>query len=73
MKAQKIIFWFCGMWAFGLGLRMSIELLACDEWIHIPRNIGYGVNLWFDFIPLCLFGLATTILSIKEMIKEERK
>ena len=72
MKTKKIVFWFCGMWSFGLGLRMSIELLLSDGWVHVPRNVGYGANLWFDFIPLCILGLIVTILSTKEMIKEMR-
>jgi len=72
MNTKKIITWFCGLWAFGLGLRMSIELLVSDGWIHVPRNAGYGVNLWFDFIPLCVLGFVVTILSTKEIIKEMR-
>jgi len=73
MKTKKIVFWFCGMWAFGLGLRMSIELLVSDGWVHVPRNAGYGVNLWFDFIPLCVLGLLVTIFSTNDIIKGVRK
>ena len=72
MKIKTVVIWFCGLWAFGLGLRLSIELLASDGWIHVPRDVGYGVNLWFDFIPLCIFGLITAIFMTKEMVKEIR-
>ena len=58
----------CALWAFGLGLRYTIELLASDGWIHVPRNAGYGVNLWFDFIPLALFGLLVAIFEMKGII-----
>ena len=68
MKAT-IIIWLCGLWSLGLGARMSLELLLSDGWIHVPRDAGYGCNLWFDFIPLCVFGCVTVYYTTKELFK----
>lgn len=69
MIYKSICMWLCGLWALWLGFRMSLELLLSDGWIHVPRNAGYGVNIWFDFIPLCVFGLVTTWYTTKELCK----
>ena len=66
MKAT-IIIWLCGLWSVGLGARMSLELLLSDSGIYMPRNVGYGVNIWFDFIPFCIFGLVTVYYTTKEL------
>ena len=73
MTLKKILFLLCGIWAFSLGLRFSFELFMTEGWVCIPRNAGYGVNMWFVFIPLCVFGFIVTILSTKEIIKEITK
>ena len=62
----------CGLWAFGLGLRYTIELLASDGWIHVPKYEGYGVNLWFDFIPLMIMGLLVVVLETKGIVDKMR-
>lgn len=66
---KTIIIWLCGLWSLGLGARMSLELLLSDGWIHVPRNAGYGCNLWFDFLPLCMFGCVTVYYTTKELFK----
>lgn len=58
-----VLIWLCGMWAFGLGLRLTLELMLCDGWISIPKYAGYGVNIWFDFLPLCIFGFVVTVYA----------
>jgi len=66
---RTIITWLCGLWAFGLGARYTVELLASDGWIQVPRDAGYGVNLWFDFIPLALMGLIVAFFETKALCK----
>ena len=73
MSYKTIIFWLCGLWALGLGARMSLELLLSDTGIFIPRDILYGCNIWFDFIPLCVFGLITVWYQTKELFKVAQK
>jgi len=70
MRSKNVILWMTGMWAAGLGMRMSLELLASDQFILVPN---YAVNIYFDFVPLGILGLLTTIIQTKELIKEVRK
>jgi len=67
---KNIIIWLCGLWAFGLGLRCTIELLASDGWIHVPKH---PLNIYFDFLPLCILGLLTAVFETKEMIEAVKK
>jgi len=69
MSYKTIVIWLCGLWALGLGFRMSLELILSDGWIHVPRDAGYGCNIWFDFIPLAVFGFITVWYQTKEMFK----
>lgn len=73
MNKQNVLILLCGIWSLGLGFRYSVELLASDGWIHVPKYPGYGVNIWFDFLPLSIFGLATTIILIKRTFKEMKE
>ena len=66
---KTLAMWLCGIWALGLGFIYSLELFLSDGWIHVPRNAGYGCNLWFDFIPLCVFGCVTVFYTTKELFK----
>ena len=59
------ITWLCGLWAFGIGLRFTIELLASDGWIHMPKH---PLNIWFDFFPLCIFGLLVVLFEVRNLI-----
>jgi len=69
MMYKTIMIWLCGLWALGLGARMSLELILSDGWIHVPKTAGYGCNIWFDFLPLCVFGLVTVYYSTKELFR----
>ena len=69
-RCKTIIGLLCGLWALGLGSRFTLELLASDGWIHVPKH---PVNIWFDFVPLCMFGLFMVILETKEMVKSINK
>lgn len=69
---KTILSLLCGLWAFGLGLRYTIELLASDGWIHVPKYAGYGVNLWFDFIPLLVMGFLVVMLETKGIVDKMR-
>lgn len=70
MKTKIFIIYFCGLWSFGLGLRMTLELLISDTGIYVPKHY---LNIYFDFLPLCIFGLVVSILSIKDIIKDVKK
>lgn len=65
-RYKNIIGLLCGLWALGLGTRFTLELLASDGWILVPKH---PVNIWFDFVPLSMFGLFVVILEMKEMLK----
>ena len=65
-KYKTTMRWLCGLWALGLGSRLTLELLLSDGWIHIPKH---PLNIWFDFLPLCLFGLFVVIFETREMTK----
>jgi hypothetical protein len=69
MLYKTLAMWLCGLWVLGLGARMSLELLLSDEGVHILRDGGYGCNIWFDFIPLCVFGCITVYYTTKELLK----
>ena len=66
---KSIIVLLCGIWSLGLGARYTLELYLANDYICIPRNALYGINLWFDFIPLFVFGLFTTVSVLRVMIK----
>ena len=59
----------CGLWAFGLGLRLAVELFASDGWIHIPKH---PFNIWFDFLPLCIFGYLVVFFEVRNLISIAR-
>ena len=63
---KTIIIWLCGLWSLGLGARMSLELLLSDEGVHVTPH---PLNLFFDFIPLCVFGCVTVYYTTKELFK----
>jgi len=69
-EMKTIIMWLCGLWSLGLGFRMSLELLLSDGWIHVPQH---PLNIYFDFIPLCVFGLITVWFQTKELFKVVQK
>jgi len=67
---KTIVTWLCGLWSLGLGFRMSLELLLSDGWIHVPKH---PLNIYFDFIPLAVFGFVTVWYQTKEMFKVTQK
>ncbi len=60
---KKVIQCLCGIWALGLGARLTLELVLCDGYIHIPRH---PLNIFFDFGMLTILGLLVTIMIIRE-------
>ena len=58
-----------GAWSFGLGLRWFLALYFTDfvipgysgTWIAIPQS---NLNLYFDLLPLAIFGLISVCLSV---------
>lgn len=63
---HHIIIWLCGLWALGLGFRMTLELCVSHEWIHVPKH---WLNIYFDFLPLTIFGLIVTIIQTNALIR----
>lgn len=70
IEVYKLSRWLCGLWAFGLGLRMSIELFACSGWVHVPKH---PLNIYFDFLPLCVFGLVVSMVETRRMCRIYRR
>lgn len=66
MSYKILAMWLCGLWALGLGARISLELLLSDTGIFVPN---YTINIVFDFVPLMLFGLVTVWYQTKELFK----
>ena len=64
-KFEHVVKWLCGLWAFGIGFRFTIELLASEGWIHMPKH---PLNIWFDFFPLCILGLLVVFFEIRNLI-----
>lgn len=64
---KNVLYLLCGIWAMSLGARYSFELLVSDGWISIPKYAGFGVNLWFDFIPLAVFGFIIVVFETKTL------
>ena len=62
---EHVVKWLCGLWAFGLGFRFTIELLASEGWIHMPKH---PLNIWFDFFPLCILGLLVVLFEVRAFI-----
>lgn len=58
--------WLLSLWAAGLGARLSLELLLADQFITIPN---YAVNIYFDFLPLCVMGLVVAVLTTRALLK----
>ena len=67
---KTIVIWLCGLWSLGLGFRMSLELLLSDGWIHVPKH---PLNIYFDFLPLGVFGLVTVYYTTQELFKVVQK
>lgn len=67
---KNLLVWLCGIWALGLGSRMTLELCSSDGWIHVPRH---WLNIYFDFLPLAIFGLIVTIIQTKALINATRQ
>ncbi len=59
---RNILFWLTGLWAFGLGLRFTLELYFYSETLVV------GI-LWFDWIPLMILGLLTLTVSLIDILK----
>jgi len=67
---MRVIDWLCGMWALGLGVRMTLELVFCDGYIHVPRN---AINIFFDFGTLAVLGIIVTVVVTREFVREVGK
>ena len=67
---MRVIEWLCGLWALGLGARMTLELVLCDGYIHVPRN---AINIFFDFGTLAVLGMLVTVTITRELVREVRK
>jgi len=67
---MKVIEWLCGLWALGLGVRMTLELILCDGYIHVPRNV---INIFFDFGMLAVLGMLVTVIITRELVRDVRK
>jgi len=64
---RKALTWLAGIWSFGIGLRISFELLTAQNYIGIPNH---PINIYLDFVPLCIFGIALIYFSFKDILAD---
>ena len=74
MKIKIIFSWLCGIWAFGLGSRILFEMWDWGRLGYDTINIPIiPLNIFWDFVPLAMFGFITLVLSLRDMLKEMKK
>lgn len=64
MDIKRIVTCLCGIWAFGLGLRICVSLAYADGVYLFYTNTP--VYFFWDFGPLCLLGAATVAINIHD-------
>jgi hypothetical protein len=64
-RVELVIRWLLGLWATGLGFRFFLELLLADQFIILPN---YLVNIYFDFLPLFIFGSLVAFFETRRLI-----
>jgi len=60
---EHVLFWITGMWALGLGFRMSYGLIKYGKYTIT------GI-VWLDWIPLGVLGGLTAIVAIIRIKRE---
>jgi len=60
MKYRTVLIWLCGIWAAGIGIRMSYELWTANQSYYI---VSFN-SLWVDFLPLALLGLGVLVTGL---------
>lgn len=68
MKAKTICLLIAGVWSFGIGLRLSLELLNTRGYIMIPNH---PINLFFDFLPLMFLGTSLIYFGYRDYLEEK--
>jgi hypothetical protein len=61
---EKILFWLCGIWAMGIGVRMLAELLIHGDFLIFAN----ALNIFLDFTPLTIFGCLSIVIILKDRI-----
>ncbi|PTD93524.1 hypothetical protein C9439_07310 [archaeon SCG-AAA382B04] len=51
---ETSLFLFSGIWSFGIGFRLFLELINTREFILIP---SHPINIYFDFLILMVSGM----------------
>jgi len=62
-RVKAILRWLCGIWALGLGFRIAYSLCIYDYFIIF----SHPVNIFFDFVPLAVFGAVITVIETKKL------
>ncbi|KXA89328.1 hypothetical protein AKJ57_05460 [candidate division MSBL1 archaeon SCGC-AAA259A05] len=60
---ENVVALVTGIWALGVGLRLTYELVA-NEWFTIV-----GI-LWFDWVPLLALGTVTTAIFLNRVRRD---
>jgi len=68
MNTKDIIFLLTGIWAFGIGIRLTYELTRGDFLIF-----SFPLSFIFDWIPLMLLGGFSIGIILHENTKEIRR
>ena len=64
-KKKEILFWLCGIWAIGIGIRMIAQFLIIGGDFLVFSS---GLNLFLDFVPLTIFGFLSIATILKDII-----
>ena len=64
MKKKEILFWLCGIWAIGVGIRMLAELLIGGDFLVFANTL----NILLDFAPLTILGCLSIVMILKDRV-----
>jgi hypothetical protein len=64
-KKKEILFWLCGIWAIGIGIRMIAQFLVIGGDFLVFSS---SLNIFLDFVPLTIFGCLSIVIILKELL-----
>jgi len=66
IKKKGILFWLCGIWATGIGIRMLAELLINGDFLVFSN----ALNILLDFVPLTILGCLSVVMILKDRVSK---
>jgi len=65
-KVKTILFWLCGIWATGIGIRMLAELLIVGDFLVFAN----ALSILLDFAPLTILGCLSIAIILKDRVSK---